>query len=304
MTFGQLRTFLEVARRGSVRAAATALVVTEPSVSAALASLRDELGVDLVERAGRGIRLTPAGSALERYAAGILGLADQAVRDVRETAGEPGNLRLAAVTTAAEFVLPRILKRFRTRYRDVEVSLEVGNRAAVLERLASHEADLGFGGRPPEGAGFSGTAFQPNPLVIVAAGSHKLAARRAVGTELLSGETWLVREPGSGTRRTTEEFLAEHGIEPRGMMTLGSNGAVAQAAALGLGIALVSTDAVATELRSRALARLRVRGTPIRRWWFVLYPEDARLPPAAAALVGQLRHRTRSPRAPDRRGRA
>src|SRR2546429_9459306 len=90
MTFSQLKTFLEVARQGSVRGAAASLLITEPSVAAALAALRDELQVALVARDGRGIRLTPAGSELARYAAQILRLTQQALRRTPEAAGPAG----------------------------------------------------------------------------------------------------------------------------------------------------------------------------------------------------------------------
>ena len=116
MTFGQLRTFVEVARAGSIRGAAAALVVTEPSVSSAVSSLARELEVLLIEPAGRGIRLTAAGHELARYAAQILGLSERAVQAAREAAGAPGHLRIAGVTTAGEYVLPLLLAKYRERH--------------------------------------------------------------------------------------------------------------------------------------------------------------------------------------------
>src|SRR4249920_1714455 len=131
MTFAQLRTFLAVARTGSVRAAAADLVVTEPAVSAAVAALGRELGCELLARDGRGIRLTEAGRTMAAYAAELVGLAEQARREV---AGG-SRLRLAGVTTAGEFVLPGLIKAFRERHPKVDVSLEVGNREEVLAAL-------------------------------------------------------------------------------------------------------------------------------------------------------------------------
>src|SRR6266511_2515420 len=108
VTLGQLRTFLAVVQAGSIRGAATALVVTEPSVSAAITALSRELGVPLTERVGRGIRLTEAGGVFAEYATTMLGLADRAGRAAREAAGQPGHVRVSAVTTAGEYVLPPI----------------------------------------------------------------------------------------------------------------------------------------------------------------------------------------------------
>ena len=236
MTFGQLNTFLALARTGSVRGAAAALVVTEPAVSAAVSALQRDLGVELVTRQGRGVALTPAGETLARYAAELLGLRDQALREIREVRA----LRLAAVTTAGEYVVPPLLKAFRAEQPGVDVTVEVGNRAEVFERLARRQVDLAIGGRPPAGSGISGVAFLEYKLEVVTAPDHPVTDP--------ADETWLLRERGSGTRATVEAFLEENGVAPRSTMTLGSNGAVKQAVAVGLGITLLSNHAAGPEL--------------------------------------------------------
>mgnify|MGYP000701649396 CR=1 FL=1 len=289
MTFGQLKTFAVVAREGSVRRAASLLVVTEPSVSAALAALKRELGVELVERVGRGIRLTPAGIELAAYAEQILGLADRAARSVKETAGGSGHLRLVAVTTAGECVLPPLIGSFRERRPDVEVSLEVTNRSEAIARLRGEGADLAIGGRPQPELGIVGDAFLGNHLIVIGPRDHPLSELRAVPASALSGETWLLREPGSGTRATTEEFFEGAGIEPHATMTIGSNGAIRQAAAVGLGLTLISEYAVADDLASSKLASINVRGTPIERPWYVLRRKEASLPPVAREFLSYLK---------------
>lgn len=289
MTFGQLRAFVEVSRAGSIGGAAATLMVTEPSVSAAVSALRQEVGADLLERDGRGIRLTRAGQEFARYAAQILGLTDAAIRSTREVSGLPGHLRLVAVTTAGEYILPPLIARFRERFPDVDVSLEVVNRADAMAHLRAREADLAVGGRPPAESEIAGEAFQENHLVVVAPPNHKLAHRRGIDPASLAGETWLLREPGSGTRETTEEFWRASGIQRPSVMTVGSNGAIKQAAAVGLGITLMSSHAVDVELQLGSLAVLRVAGTPLRRSWHVLYIASASLPPAADRFLELLR---------------
>ena len=279
MTFGQLRTFLAVARTGSVRAAAARLVVTEPAVSAAVSALQRDLGCELVTRQGRGITLTAAGHTLARYAAEMIGLQDQALREMRGAR----TLRLAAVTTAGEYVVPPLLKAFRGSHPQVQVTLEVGNRATVMERLARREVDLAIGGRPPAGSGITGGPFIGYRLVVVAAADHEVHDP--------AEETWLLREPGSGTRETVETFLAENGIQPRSTMTIGSNGAVKQAVAVGLGITLLSNHAAGTELATGVLRRVAVQGAPLRRSWFVLARESGPELPEAAAFRAFCRSR-------------
>ncbi len=273
MTLGQLETFLAVARSGSVHAAATQRVVSDASVSAAVAALERELGTPLLERRGRGIRLTPAGEELARYASQALGLLEQG-RSAVQAAAHPGHgrLRLAAVTTAGEYLIPPILSAFRRRHPGIEVLLEVGNRGAVLARLRSREADLGIGGRPPVGGDPAGEPVLPNDLVLIAAAGHPLTRRRRVDAAALAGEVWLLREEGSGTRATTLELMASLGVEPPQILTLGSNGSVRQGAIVGLGITLLSEQAVARELASGIVARIPAPGLPLRRPWYVLYP--------------------------------
>jgi DNA-binding transcriptional LysR family regulator len=284
MTFAQLRAFLAVVRHRSVTGAAAELYVTQPAISASLAALERDVGVRLLVRDKRGVRPTPSGEALAGFAAQCLGLAEQG-RDSAVAAAHPGRgrLRLVAVTTAGEYVVPRILKTFQERYPEVDPVLEVGNRALVLERLLAREADLGVGGRPPVEGAVKGRGFLANDLVIVAAPDHPLAGRSGLDPRRLD-DTWLLREPGSGTRSTTEEFLARNEVEPRRVLNLGSNGAVKQAAAVGLGVTLISARAVALELAAGTLARLRVRGTPLRRRWFLQYLEEGLLPGPAQAF--------------------
>ncbi|MEX2556982.1 MAG: LysR family transcriptional regulator [Actinomycetota bacterium] len=286
MTLGQLRSFLAVARFGSVRRAAAALFVTEPSVSASVGALERELDVELLERQGRGVRLTTAGEELARHAREALALLDRGADAAREAARPgTGRLRLVAVTTAGEHVVPALLRGFAGRSPGIQPVLEVGNRALVIDRLEAREADLGIGGRPPAGRGIAGEPFAPNELVLAAAAGHPLAASRRISPSALSSETWLVREPGSGTRTTSEEYWASAGIEPGAILTLGSNGAVKQAAALGLGITLISEESVGVEIRAGMLRTLPVAGLPIRRAWHVLHPARGELSASASAFL-------------------
>ncbi|HXF97708.1 MAG TPA: LysR family transcriptional regulator [Gaiellaceae bacterium] len=278
ITLTQLRTFLAVARTGAVHAAARQLYVSQPSVSAALAALEREVGADLVERHGRGIRLTQAGEAFAPYAAKILGLVSAGQRAALETVRpEASRVRIVAVSTAGEFVLPPLIQAHRALRPEVEVLLEVANRKTVLERLESWSADIGVGGRP-QGADVVGRAFLDNRLVVV-------------GREVprsLDDAVWLLREEGSGTRAATEAFLAERRIEPRDVLTLGSNGAIKQALLLGLGITLVSDWAVARELADGRLVQIPARGTPLVRPWYALRPRGPSPRPAVRDFLAFL----------------
>jgi len=271
LTLGQMRTFLAVASTGSVRAAAEQLVVTQPAVSSALAAVRREVGVALVMRDGRGLRLTPAGEALAERARAALALLDEAVAAARgEADPERGRLRLAAVTTAGEHLAPPLLATFLDAHPGAAVSLEVGNRRRMADLLSHHEVDLAIGGRPPPGA--QTLAVKPNRLLVVSSRARAPGRRRtarAVTTGHLESATWLLREPGSGTRSTAEAFLEAVGISPR-ILTLGSNGAVVESVRIGLGVTMISADAVAGDLAAGRLEEWRHPGLPVERPWHLL----------------------------------
>lgn len=296
MTLNQLRTFLAVAETGSVRAAAQDLVVTQAAVSASLAALQKSLGVVLLEPDGRGLRLTAAGQAYAGYVRRVLGLLDEAGRAAAAAADpERGELRIAAVTTAAEQILPGLLRGFRTRYPRLGVRLEAGNRDRVRGLLDRHQVDLVLGGRPEPGWDVRVLAVRAHQLVVVAAPGLAAAAEpeaAPAGAGLvpwLARQAWLLREPGSGTRAATDALLTELDIAPLTLM-VGSNGAIRESATVGLGVTLISRDAVEAELADGRLVALPVPGTPMHRDWYLV--ARAGLPgslhPAAGRLVAHV----------------
>lgn len=287
MTFNQLRTFVEVATAGSVIEAATNLLVSPPAVSAAVGSIEKELGIQLVERAGRGLVVTPAGVVFARYARQVLALLETAKAATAEAMDpERGQLRVAAVTTAGEHVVPRFLASFRDRHPQAGITLEVGNRDRVWEALETHEADLAVGGRPPGGGRFVTLATRPNVLVLVAAGTGAPSVRD-VDVATLSRSVILLREPGSGTRGTAEELLAELGVDPP-TLTLGSNGAIRESVQVGLGVTLISRDAVARELDEGTLQEWRCAGIPCQRAWHVVARANEHVPATAGLFLTDL----------------
>ena len=294
MTLSQLRTFLAVADRGSVRAAAEELVVTQAAVSASLGALQKSLGLQLTRPEGRGLRLTDAGEAYIGFVRRILGLLDEAGRAAASAADpDRGELRIAAVTTAAEQLVPGLLRGFRRDHPQTGVLLEAGNRDRVRDLLDRHQVDLVFGGRPEPGRHVRVHAVRMHQLSVVAAPDLVAGAGLAAGADdgddllpWLASQTWLLREPGSSTRSSTEALLSELDITPL-TLTVGSNGAIRESASVGLGVTLISRDAVAQELAAGRLAELPVPGTPLRRdWYLIAHPGS--LPPPAARLVAHV----------------
>lgn len=278
-TNARLRAFTVLADTGSIRAAAQRLVVTESSVSSAISALAAEIGVPLLDRNGRGVRLTAAGERYAGYARRILGLHEEAIAAARgEHDPEHGSVRLAAVTTAGEHLIPTLLASFRSEHPGIALGLEVAPRGEVWPMLARHQVDLVVAGRPPDGLDVRIRAVSPNTLVVV--GPPATAHRFDPATV-----TWLLREPGSGVRATTTALLAGLEITPP-QMTLGSHGAVVAAAEAGLGVTLASRQAVHDHLEAGTLVELPVPSTPLQRpWHAVSHPEAT---PGTELLVRHL----------------
>lgn len=282
-TTGQLRTFLTVAQAGSVSEAAESLAVSQPAVSSALACLRRAFGVALVERDGRGLRLTEAGRTLAAYGRRIFALADEAESQVRAAGrAHAVRVRIAAVTTVAEYVLPQPLRRVCDEHPEIAVELDVGNRGHVWERLATWEAQVAVAGRPPIERRYRTLGRRTNEIVLIAQYSQALDAGA------LARATWLLREPGSGTRAMTQELFEELGIAPENQLTIGSNGAIRECVRAGLGISLQSRDAVRRELESGELGKVDAPVALPQREWNVVVNDERALPAAVKEFINDL----------------
>jgi DNA-binding transcriptional LysR family regulator len=288
VTLTQLAAFVCVVRRGSVTAAAEELYVTQPSVSAAVAALEREVGAKLLERDGRGLRPTEAGAAYAPYAEHVLGLLEQGRRAAGEAVdGARATLRISAVTSAGDHLVPHLIRAFRDGHPELDIDLHIGNRSEVFAGLLEHTADVAITGRVPDDDRLVGEAFAVNEIVLVTAPDDAFAKRRWVAVEELAGRPWLLREPGSGSRAMAEEWLRLHGLVPP-LLTLGSNTAVREAARAGLGLGLVSRTSAALELKMGLLGTIRPRGGLPQRQWFVVRSTVGPARPAADSFVAFL----------------
>ena len=195
------------------------------------------------------------------------------------------------MTTAAESFVPPLMQAFATLHPEIGLGLEVGNRDRVLAIVLGHEADVAIAGRPPRDARIEAHAILPNELVLVTSTDDPLAAGKTVGADELEGRRWLLREPGSGTRLVNEEFLAGAGIAVE-TLTLGSNGAIKQAARAGLGVSFVSRDAVANELDAGLLGVIPVASGPAARQWYAMHSAVGTARPVVAQFMAFLRDHT------------
>lgn len=288
-TFRQLELFEAIARLGSFTRAADELFVTQPTVSMQIKKLSDTVGMPLFEQVGKKIYLTDIGHELHRTCRGIsehLSNFEMIAADMKGL--KTGKLRLAVVTTAKYFA-PRLLGTFCQQYPGVEASLIVSNRERVLERLANNQDDLYILGQPPVDADVVAEAFLENMLVVIAPANHALARKKKIPLERLAQEPFLLREPGSGTRIATERLFGELGLKLKMRMELGSNEAIKQAVIGGLGISVLSRHTLESDTPTKQFVVLDVKGFPIKRHWYFVYPAGKQLSIIARTFADHLR---------------
>ncbi len=284
VTLRQLRVFETVARHLSHTRAAEELLLSQPAVSMQIKQLEEHVGIALFEQIGRRLHLTDAGLELHHYIREITQQLAEAEDALMRLKGlEAGSLRLAVVHSAKYFA-PKLLGLFKERFGNIRVTLLVASREELLGMLAANEVDLAIMSRPPEAPELAATPLVDNPLAIVAAVQHPLAPASAIAPARLADETWMLREPGSGTRAVTDEFLQKHALTPAGVMMMSSTEAIKQGVQANLGIAMMPLHAVQLELSANRLVMLDVRGLPIVRTWYVVQREGKRLSHASQAF--------------------
>jgi DNA-binding transcriptional LysR family regulator len=290
VTLRQLRTFKAVADLNSFSLAAQAMRLSQPSVSYQVKELEQALGLPLLDRLGKRVQLTEAGTVLYTYARRTLDVLDEAALALEEMRGiKRGNLRVGASTTVGIYVLPAALGAFKKLHPGLVISLEIGTRARVQEQVLRNELDLAVVGPALKDPELAILPFLSDELVVVAPAGHKLAAKRGLSLKDLQDQPFVMREPASGSRWSLEKAARKAGAKLTVAMELGSNGAIKHAVESGLGLAVISRYACALERASGRLVELDVRGFPIRRDWNVVHLRKRRLPASVLAFIDFLK---------------
>ena len=293
MTLRQLRTFKTVADLKSFSLAAVQLRLSQPSVSYQVKELEAALGLPLLDRLGKRVHLTEAGSVLYSYVRRTLDVLDEAGLALEEMRGiKRGNLRVGASTTVGIYLLPAALGAFKKLHPGLVISLEIGTRARVQEQVLNNELDLAVVGPALKDPDLAILPFVSDELVVVAPAGHKLAGRKGLALKDLVDQPFVMREPASGSRWSLEKAARKAGAKLNVAMELGSNGAIKHAVESGLGLAVLSRYACALELSSRRLVELDVRGFPIRRDWNIVHLRRRRLPASVMAFIEFLKDTT------------
>jgi LysR family transcriptional regulator for metE and metH len=291
LTMRQLRALAAVQKHRSVTAAAKQLHLTQPAVTLQIRNLQSLAGLPLIQRTGDGMLLTDAGREVlalcERIEAAIASCEASLEMMAGKTAGR---ISIGAVSTSKYFV-PFAISGFSRQHPNIDIALTIGNRQEISTALRGYDLDFAIMGRPPVDIDMNVQLIGDHPHVIIAPTAHRLARKSRLTLRELEGETFLMREPGSGTRGLMEQLFESAGVQPKIGMAMSSNETIKQAVIAGLGIAFISAHTVATELDERRLVTLDVEGLPIVRQWFVLARKDKVLLPPARAMLDFLKLR-------------
>lgn len=292
ITLRQLEIFVVAARHVNFSRAAADLHLSVPAVSMQLKQLESYVGLPLFDRVGRGLRLTEAGEKLARHAWQIMGQIKDAEADLQALVNaEQGSVNVGVISTAKYF-MPKLLVQFSRQHPGIEVHFSVGNRELLISLLQDNSIDMAIMGRPPKELETRAEALADQPYVLIAPPDHPLRGVRELDLHELRAETFLLREPGSGSRTVTEEMFANHRFTPARSITLGSNETIKQAVMAGLGVSLLSMHTMLMELRIGAIAILGVKATPITRVWHIMHMHKKKLSPACEKFWGYLLENT------------
>jgi DNA-binding transcriptional LysR family regulator len=276
MNLEHLRTLVTIAEQGSLSAAARARRISQPAVTKQVQRLEAEMGLALLVRgAKRQVELTPAGEQVLAFARETMARFEALERELAALkAVGYGVLALAASTIPGEYLLPGMLAAFRARYPQVEIHMTISDTVDVAARVLAGEADLGVIGSMLQRPGLRLERLASDEVVLVVPPGHPFAGREKVAVEELGGQPLILREEGSGTRRSVETALAAAGVSlPQGdvVLTLGSTQAVLQAVEQGIGSGFVSARAAAQAQADGRLACVRLAGVDLSRSLYLAY---------------------------------
>jgi DNA-binding transcriptional LysR family regulator len=291
LNVARLSVLREVAHRGSISAAATALSYTQSAVSQQIAALESETGLALLERHPRGVSLTAAGQALVGHADGILARLEAAEQAMAAIAGlRGGRLRMASFPSAGATLMPRAIAQFRSAYPEVELSLAEGEPEQIAPRLRAGELDLAlvfeFAGETLIDERMTRAELLEDPMFLALPRSHRLAGRERLRLEDLSGQAWVQTSQASPCARHVVRCCHAAGFEPNVAFESDDYQTVQGLVAAGVGVALIPRMALSA-VREDVAVRSLSPAPPVRSV-IAAAPAGARLVPAANAMLGIL----------------
>lgn len=295
MLLKQLEAFVNVAKLGSFSKAADAIYLTQPTISAHINALEKELGTKLIIRSTKEVYLSPAGKILYEYAVKIVRLCDQAMREVNTSLTEiAGTLEIAASTVPSQYILPKILPELKAKYPQVFYQVNEFDSSGVVEQVTRNCAEVGMVGALQNNLSCEFIPFASDRLVIITPNTAEYQKLQGEMTpEQIKSYPFVTRETGSGTRKSTEEFLQSIGIAYRDMNLAAqfqSTESVVQAVKNGIGISIVSRIAAEDYSRLGLLKLFEYDSAHLNREFYLVVRKGHPLSPAARTFIDELKN--------------
>lgn len=288
----QLEAFISVVDNGGFSAASRVLHLSQAAVSERIANLEYTVGMRLLDRSPREIRITSVGRRFYTLARQLLEHREAVRLELSELAGVVrGTLNIGASNIPGEYILPSLLPRFCTEHPQVELNMRIHDSNEIMEYVHSGEVEVGVIGARPAEKYFSVEQLWNDRLLLVVPGNHRLAGRKRINLGEIADDSFIMREHGSGTRKLLEAVLANTQIEqPPVTATLGSTTAVKQAVIGGLGVTITSERAVRREVADGLLAAIEVEGLQFERKFLLITDRNRTLSPLCKRFIEYLQN--------------
>ncbi|RJT46737.1 DNA-binding transcriptional regulator YeiE [Rahnella woolbedingensis] len=267
ITLRQLEVFAEVLKSGSTTQASVVLSLSQSAVSAALADIEGQLGVQLFDRVGKRLVINEHGRLLYPKA---LALLEQAGEIERLFNQDNGSLRIGASSTIGNYMLPAMIAGYRLDFPDTPLELNVGNTNDVINAVADFRVDLGLIEGPCQMPELITQPWLDDELVVFVAPENPLVGQ-VVSLESLAREPWILRERGSGTREVLDHLLLPQLPDFNLVMELGNSEAIKHAVRHGIGISCLSRRVIAEQLASGSLVEIHLPVAPLVRKLYLIH---------------------------------
>ncbi len=257
-----LRVFVTVAEKRNFSRAAEELHMTQPAVSQYIRGLEDNMGVRLLDRTSKYVRLNQAGKIVYHHAKEIIGMYSGMQNLVDDLSNKSsGPLSIGASYTFGEYILPHVIAQMKKIYPDIQPAVTISNTNQIAELVTGHQLEVGIiEGHIKANQHTTIEEFADDRLVVVVSPKHPFVQKRGkIDTKELEGETWILRESGSGTREAAESMLKHLNIHPPSIIRFGSTQPIKEAVEAGLGISYLSLWTIKKELRHGHLFALDVK---------------------------------------------
>lgn len=293
MDFWQLTIFCKVVELKSFSRAAEAIYLSQPTVSSHIKDLEEHCGFRLLDRLGKEVLPTKAGTLLFSYAKRLLALRDEAETALSQFRGvTKGSLTLGGSTIPGGYILPEIIGRFAKAHPEVQVSLIIRDTRDIADGILNGDVELAVTGAPlSDPAIFQEPLFEDDMRLIVPA-DHPWAKRKSIPVEMLKTEPFVTREKGSGTLKSLDQSLSDAGFNPSDLKIaarMGNTVSVCEAVKCGVGVSILSTRAVERDIQAGLLAAIAIEGVNLKRSFYLTRHKKRTPSPLADAFAAFLK---------------